>query len=366
MCVVFPFCRVTFREFSHHEHSLLIDVACYECRNIMIFVRVPQRTSLCGLLKTTRLLFLLRIVCPAAASSMDSGAHAYSIEHVSVISMSSPEILIDQTVVVAGNRILRFGPSSLIRVPANAQRIDGRGKYLLPGLADMHVHLQSPVDLSLFLASGVTTVFDLNGKPAYLRWRDQIRKHQLTGPQLFLCGPYYRDPEAIPHAIARVDQIADDGYDVIKIKNNVTAEEFDAIVREAKAKRLLILGHYPRKVEWQHVLDSGVNLAHEEEVLYGAFSPDGVYGNVEHGSQKVNAVVQEIAASRTFLISKLSMYKAISEQATAFDQFSKHTLKCSTCLLGKKNGSYRKIPTRMDLCLISRNSRRTCPSWRAC
>ncbi len=292
---------------------------------------VPRGTKRGDRIKRSKLrkssIFLMAIFALSTADARQSAKHPqnriYSIEHVSVISMkNSADVQSEQTVIVANGRIAVVGPSSQVRVPVSSFRIDGTNKFLLPGLADMHVHLQSPVDLTLFLVNGVTTVFDLNGKATYLEWRRQLQRREILGPQLFLCGPYFRDPEPVTEAIARVDAIAAAGYDAIKIKNNVTAEEFDAIVQEAKTHRLLILGHYPRKVEWQHVLSSGLNLAHEEEVLYGAFSPDGVYGDVEHGPEKVASVVQEISSSHTFLIPNLVMYSAISQQASDFPEFS--------------------------------------------
>jgi imidazolonepropionase-like amidohydrolase len=270
---------------------------------------------------------LLAICLSIALTATAMGApqaQVYAVEHVSVLTMNSRATLNDQTVIIAKGKIVQMGPSSQLHTPKGSRKISGKNKYLLPGLADMHVHLQSPIDLSLFLSSGVTTVFDLNGKPAYLQWRHQVKRGELLGPQLFLCGPYFRDPEPVADAVARVNRIADAGYDAIKIKNNVALDEFDAIIKQARKRGLLTIGHYPRKVGWQHVLESGLTLAHEEEVLYGAFSPDGVYGNVEHGPEKLNRVVQEIASSTKFLIPNLVMYKAIYEQASDFDRFSKH------------------------------------------
>lgn len=224
---------------------------------------------------------------------------------------------------IAGGQVTNVDHSSRLRVPQGFRSINGRGKYLLPGLADMHVHLQSQVDLTEFLVNGVTTVFDLNGKSAYLLWRSQIRTGTILGPQLFLCGPYFRDPEPLDEAVQRVDEIATAGYDAIKIKNNVTREEFDAIVAEAKKKGLLILGHTPRLPGLRHALESGLNLAHEEELLYGAFSPDGIYGNVDHGPDKVKEVVGEVRSSNTFLIPTLVMYDAIYHQASNFEDFAR-------------------------------------------
>lgn len=262
--------------------------------------------------------FLCLILLVDASSAQD-----FAVVNVSVITMESPSILKEQTVLISKGRISRIGKSSSLKVPKGFVQVDGKGRYLMPGLADMHVHLQSPIDLTEFLVNGVTTVFDLNGKPAYLRWRKRIETGEMVGPQLFLCGPYFRDPEPVDDAVRRVDEIAATGYDGIKIKNNVTREEFDAIVAEAKKKKLLLLGHTPRLPGFHHALEAGLNLAHEEEILYGAFSPDGIHGNVEHGPEKVKRVVEEVRASGTFLIPTLVMYDAIYRQATGFEDFAR-------------------------------------------
>jgi len=268
---------------------------------------------------------LLRITLAliAAAFASKTSAQDFAIEHVSVLTMDSAQMLRDQTVLISGGKVTNVDGSARVRIPEGFRSISGRGKYLLPGLADMHVHLQSPIDLTEFLINGVTTAFDLNGKSGYLQWRTQIKTGKILGPQLFLSGPYFRDPEPVGEAMQRVDEIAAAGYDAIKIKNNVTREEFDAIVEEAKKKNLLILGHTPRLPGLRHALESGLNLAHEEELLYGAFSPDGIYGNVEHGPDKVKEVVEEVRSSNTFLIPNLVMYDAIYRQASDFENFAK-------------------------------------------
>jgi hypothetical protein len=259
----------------------------------------------------------------AMAFAGNTSAQNFAVEHVSVLTMGSPRMLEDQTVLISHGQVTKVDRSSRVRVPAGFQSISGRGKYLLPGLADMHVHLQSPIDLAEFLINGVTTAFDLNGKSAYLQWRMQIKTGKILGPQLFLSGPYFRDPEPVGEAVRRVDEIAAAGYDAIKIYNFVTREEFDAIVEEAKKKNLLILGHTPRLPGLRHALESGVNLAHEEELLYGAFSPEGIYKNVEHGPDKVREVVEELRSSHTFLIPNLVMYDTICRQASNFEDFAK-------------------------------------------
>jgi hypothetical protein len=88
--------------------------------------------------------------------------------HVNVIPMDHDEVLEDQTVIVQDGKIAEIGPAATLHVPRGGRRIESKGKYLIPGLTDAHVHLQTPTEFPLFLANGVTTVFNLDGRPAHL------------------------------------------------------------------------------------------------------------------------------------------------------------------------------------------------------
>src|SRR5690349_25075118 len=100
---------------------------------------------------------------PAAAATAFVG--------VDVIPMDRERVLRDQTVVVRDGKISALGPEKEIAVPADAARVDGRGKFLLPGLADMHVHVWDQDDFTLLLANGVTTVRNMFGSPMHVEWR---------------------------------------------------------------------------------------------------------------------------------------------------------------------------------------------------
>ena len=104
---------------------------------------------------------------------------------VSLVPMTEEKIVENQTVLVKGDRIFKIGPSNEIKIPPNARVIDGQGAYLMPGLADMHVHLKGdwPISqLDLYLANGVTTVRDLDGRDFMLQWRDEIKAGKRSGP----------------------------------------------------------------------------------------------------------------------------------------------------------------------------------------
>ena len=107
------------------------------------------------------------------------------IAHVSVLPMDRERVLLDQTVVIAGERIAAMGPSPTTPIPSGSLVIDGTGLTLLPGLADMHVHV-TPADFPAFLANGVTLVRELNGSPDHLRWRAEVDRGERLGPRLIV------------------------------------------------------------------------------------------------------------------------------------------------------------------------------------
>jgi imidazolonepropionase-like amidohydrolase len=117
-----------------------------------------------------------------------------AFEHVNVIRMDRDTTLRDQTVVVRDGRIEQVGPAARIRPPADAVLIDGRGRYLMPALADMQVQLSPNSwrirrELALYVANGVTLVRNLDGRSPHLRWRERVRSGQVLGPMIVTCGP---------------------------------------------------------------------------------------------------------------------------------------------------------------------------------
>jgi imidazolonepropionase-like amidohydrolase len=123
---------------------------------------------------------------------LDSRLAAF--EHVDVVRMDRDVVLRDQTVVVRDGRIERLGPADVTPAPAEALRIAGRGKYLMPALADMDVSLSPNArrlrrELPLYVAYGVTTVRNLEGRSPHLRWRERIRAGEVLGPLVVTCGP---------------------------------------------------------------------------------------------------------------------------------------------------------------------------------
>ena len=126
-----------------------------------------------------------------------------AIAEVTVVPMDREGLVPRQTVVVRGDRIVAVGPSADTPIPPDATVIDGRGRYLLPGLTDGHVHLAGTVfgpgrpefgDAPLYLAYGVTTVFNLGGTPEHLEWRRRVTAGELPGPTIYTSPPFFNEP----------------------------------------------------------------------------------------------------------------------------------------------------------------------------
>src|SRR5689334_21165975 len=183
--------------------------------------------------------------------------------NVNVVPFDRERILEGQTVIVRDGRIAQIGPANNVKVPAGALKIDGRGKYLMPGLADMHVHLSAQPDLAgqqlqLFLANGVTTVRNMIGKPEHLLLRDRVAKGELPGPTIYTAGPpllgnTVPTPEAGERAVVEQKKA---GYDLIKVHEGLSPETYAAIVATAKRVGIPFAGHVTATVGLKRALDA--------------------------------------------------------------------------------------------------------------
>lgn len=187
--------------------------------------------------------------------------------NVNAVPMDREHVLQDWTVVVGDGKVIAMGPSSSTPVPEGATTIDGRGKYLMPGLAEMHGHLPSPESsdpeylesiLYLFVANGVTTVRGMQGAPGQLELRERAARGEIISPQLFLAGPAFsggtvKSPE---DAIARVKQQKAEGWDLLKVLPGLSLESYDAMAKTAQELFIPFAGHVPQAVGVEHALES--------------------------------------------------------------------------------------------------------------
>lgn len=231
----------------------------------------------------TRFSFLLvaALVAPGLVACCNDAATTVAFVDVHVVPMTSERIVENQTVLIKGARIVAIGDSGTLLIPENAQRIDGNGAYLVPGLADMHMHTRRDWDdrdvwpvhpLSLYLANGVTTIRDFapTGSPLTyaLQWRDEIRAGVRSGPAIYASGQLlYASPLGDPDGIVRRNQAL--GFDFIKLYSYLTVEDFHDAMATAKEIAIYTAGHIPYAVGLDGVLAEGMDeIAHVEELLF--------------------------------------------------------------------------------------------------
>lgn len=211
-------------------------------------------------------LTVLFLLCPTHVNAQSADTSQAFVD-VTVVAMDLPRVVSHQTVLVERGRIVNVGPLHTVRVPANATRIEGSNRFLVPGLADMHVHLMEPeAYFPLFLAYGVTTVRNMAGGPEILRLKDRVHSGELNGPTIYTAGPLLdgslpvwagsdviTTPEQARRAVPRQKSA---GYDFLKAYDNLRPAAYAAIIAAAGDARMLVAGHVPPHVGLQRVLDA--------------------------------------------------------------------------------------------------------------
>ena len=213
-----------------------------------------------------RFFILSAMIVLALRSSTAQRLPTVAFTDVSVVSMDSSRVLGEQTVIVSGERISAMGPSRSTPVPEGAVRIDARGKYLMPGLAEMHGHVPAPTEprtfteavLFMYVANGVTTVRGMQGAAGQLELRE-AGKGNIIAPTLYLAGPAFsgntvRTPD---EAVARVRQQKAEGWDLLKVLPGLSRESYDAMAQTAKEAGMRFGGHVPAAVGLLHALEMG-------------------------------------------------------------------------------------------------------------
>ena len=249
--------------------------------------------------QTAVILFFLvfRGLCHGKAQEKDT---AIVFSHVNLISMDTDKVLADQTVVVRAGQIIKIGPAQEVPLPKHSLQVDGSGKYLMPGLADLHVHLFSSDDLLSYLAYGVTTVLNMDGWPMDLEWREQVHAGHLLGPTIYTAShtidgipplnEMFLTAENPADAAADVRESKQAGYDFIKLYGTLRPDVFRAIMEAAQRENIPVVGHINRQIGASEVLKSKqVLAAHLEDLLFARFDHPPTDAEVEEFASAIAA-----------------------------------------------------------------------------
>ena len=219
--------------------------------------RLPQRLWLLPLL-------FLSISSPAQITLSTSSRTVIAFVDVNVIPMDTERILRHQNVVVVGDRISQIGSVEDVDVPSSALIIAGNGRYLMPGLADMHVHAWKE-DLATYVANGVTTIRIMHGEPHILDWKRKIKGGTLLGPTIYSTSPTIDGPtDEYPDGVATYQEghaaviaAGAAGYDLVKVYNSVSKDAYAGVIAAANELSLPVVGHVPFSVGLDGVVDAG-------------------------------------------------------------------------------------------------------------
>ena len=233
-----------------------------------------------------------------------------AIEHVQVVDVVEGKILADQTVVVSTGKIREVGPTAKVVIPAEATRIDGQLRYLIPGLWDMHIHWYDRESMKLFPINGVVGVRIMAGFPQHRNWREAFESGTALGPHLLIGSPIIDGPSPIwPGSFSAgneeesktvFDRAIAMKPDFLKVYSLLPREVYLSIAQQAKAAGIPFAGHVPLTVSIAEASDAGQQTMEHlyeyaiacssienelrkmrEQVIVEAGSPRGLYDNKE-------------------------------------------------------------------------------------
>jgi imidazolonepropionase-like amidohydrolase len=251
---------------------------------------------------------------------------------VNVISPLHKKTLYDQTVYIEGDLIKHIGKTSQVALPNTATILDAKGKYLIPGISEMHAHIPVPDSsgdatilnqtLFLYLANGITTIRGMLGQAFHLNIREALsQKHiDLYPPNMYTSSPSFNGntmPD-IATAEAAVKRYKSDGYHFLKIHPGIKREVYDAIVKTAHAEKIDFAGHVPVEVGIVHALQSGQKTIDHLDGYIEALAPplkdlnqNGFFGfNVtdQINPDRIKALVKLTKKSKAWLVPTQSLF----------------------------------------------------------
>lgn len=299
----------------------------------------------------TLLLFLIAIVL---VSSKDYGNpesvigqenNALALTHVNIISMDQGREVLEKhkTLLIDKGLITGIIPDS-VSIPSGYSIKNLNGKYVMPGLIDMHTHIFDRSDLAMYLGYGVTTVRNMMGFPMHLRWREQVNDGSYPGATLITAsptinsgvntGPFHKNINTPQEGTEAVSAYKDKGYDFIKIYDGLNRQQFESIMQEANHLDMDVAGHPPHAIDLNILLQYPINsFEHIEEVIQGMmdYELDTVMG------RKIAKKLKQNGAKVTVTLSPFHhIYKTTVEGEAFMNSIPKIPINPFIEFIGKK------------------------------
>jgi imidazolonepropionase-like amidohydrolase len=264
------------------------------------------------------LLTVVVISHPSPVSSQSVSPQSVAIAHVAVIDTAAGTAAQDMTVVIKGDRIVSVDKKP---VPAGAQVVDGRGRFLIPGLWDMHVHLSyaRASALPVLAATGVTFVRDVGSNLSEIdMWRGQIASSAIAGPTILRAGPILNGQESNQYhliianaADARMAArtLKKAGVDLLKTHRRTSRDAYFALADEAKTLGLPLAGHIPMTVSPAEASDAGQQTIEHVETLF-----EGTFATAHNGQVLAPDIAQWRESPEA-----AALFERLVRNGTAFD-----------------------------------------------
>ncbi len=219
----------------------------------------------------------LLVACSHAQEKASSTATL--ISNTNIVNVRSGKVLKNRQVIVDSGKIKKIS-KNVGNLDAFAKKIDGQGKYLIPGLAEMHAHIPPPSTdakrieetLFLYLSNGITTIRGMLGDPTHLVLREKAKNSEILSPRIFTSSPSLNgnSVQTPEEAKEKVATYKNDDYDFLKIHPGIQLEVFDEIVRTANEVGIPFAGHVPVDVGIRHALESNyASIDHVDGFLEG-------------------------------------------------------------------------------------------------
>ena len=263
----------------------------------------------------------------ASSATGQTREETLAIVGVNVVPMDTEVVLSDQTVIIRGDRIISVSARGRTEVPADARVIDGRGRFLMPGLQDMHVHVgpyqgpeqgRTPDYLRLLVAKGVTTARSMVGHDTHVALRDAVSRGEVIGPRLFVAAPQITGPNASPaflpmavhtvaEARARVQAARAAGFDLVKITFGLTPELFEAIAETTREEGIPLSGHVTGAIGLERAMRARQQIEHLDPYLDASARADA----------PVRAMVSQGAPGAVVLHTDTTIMRSLARRSAA-------------------------------------------------
>ena len=268
-------------------------------------------------LRRAALATTIAITAPASCEAQTvPGLFAFT--DVTVLPMSSDQVLPGRTVVVRDGVITAAGPADDVDAPRGATIIDGSGRFLMPGLAEMHAHVPPGADppreevediLFLYVANGITTIRGMLGSDYQIPLAEEIERGEVLGPNFYVGAPSLnggtaRTPE---EAETLIRTHAEAGYHLQKIHPGVPLAAWDRMAEVAAEVGITFGGHVPADVGLVHAIETGMSTVDHLDGYIQAIASDDVQAQVNAGTISLGGLARGVDDARLAEIVRLTM-----------------------------------------------------------